>query len=108
MSINIYDFWFARVEIANNIKLKLLNQFSSEEIWKFSKQELIDLKLKTNTIDKILNINYKMNLEKYNVYMDKNKIYLFSYKDEYYPYKLKYILDKPAYIFVRRKFRCII
>lgn len=104
--MNLYDIWFSRVEIRNLIKLKLLNKFKSEEIWNLSKKELLDLDLKTVTIDKILNINYKINLEKYYKYMKKNKIFLVSFKDELYPEKLKYISDKPAYIFIRRKYRC--
>lgn len=103
--MNIYDIWFARVEIANSVKLKLLNKFESNEIWNLSKEELLSLNLKECTIDKILGIEYKKNLEKYQTYLENNKIFLLSYKNELYPQKLKYILDKPAYIFVRRKYR---
>ena len=103
--MNIYDIWFARVEIANNIKLRLLKNFESNEIWNFSKNELIELNLKQSTIEKILDIEYRKKLEKYQMYMEKNKIFLFSYKNEYYPTKLKYISDKPAYIFIRRECR---
>lgn len=103
--MNIYDIWFARVEIANSIKLKLLKIFSIIEIWNLKKEDLVELQLKENTIDKILNIKYKNNLEKYKVFLEKNNILLLSYKDKLYPQKLKYILDKPAYIFVRRKYQ---
>lgn len=103
--MNIYDIWFARVEIANSVKLKLLKKFESNEIWNLSKQELLDLNLKESTINKILSIKYKKNLEKYQTYFEKNNIFLLSYKNKLYPRKLKYILDKPAYIFVRRKYR---
>ena len=103
--MNIYDIWLARVEIANNIKLKLLKKFETNEIWNLSKQELLRLNLKEVTINKILSIDYKRNLEKYKLYLEKNNIFLLSYKNTLYPKKLKYILDKPAYIFVRRKYR---
>lgn len=106
--MNIYDIWFARVEISNSIKLKLMKRFESEQIWNLTKEELLKLNLKESTIEKILDIKIKINLEKYEAYMLKNKIFLISYKDERYPEKLKYILDKPAYIFVRRKFGCTI
>ena len=101
--MNIYDIWFSRVEITNSIKLRLLQKFESSEIWNLSRNDLIELKLKEVTIKKILDLNYKKNLEKYKEYLEKHKIILLSYKDELYPKKLKYILDKPVYIFVIRK-----
>lgn len=103
--MNIYDIWFSRVEISNKIKLKLLEEMNSEKLWKVDKKELFYLKLKDSTIQKILDVKYRKNLEKYEQYLEKNNIFLFSYKDELYPEKLKYISDKPAYIFVRRKFK---
>lgn len=106
--MDIYDIWFSRVEISNSIKLKMFQKFESQQIWNLSKQELMSLNLKECTTEKILDVNYKKNLEKYETYLRKKEIFLFSYKDELYPEKLKYISDKPAYIFVRRKYKSFV
>lgn len=86
----------------------MLQRFESNEIWNLSKNQLVDFKLKEYTIKKILDLKYKNNLEKYKTYLEKHEIILISYKDKLYPKKLKYILDKPAYIFARRKCKKII
>lgn len=99
--MNIYDVWFARVEIANSTKLRLLEKFKVEEIWNLTRENLLELGIKENTINQILKQEYKEKLDKYCKYLEKNKIELITYKNEDYPYKLKNIMDLPAYIFVK-------
>ena len=99
---SIYDIWFARVEVANNIKQKLYSKFSTEEIYNLGKEELLDLGLKEVSVNKFLDSSYKNNLGKYQEYMNKNSIYQIFYDDEKYPEKLKNISNYPTYIFVKR------
>ena len=105
---NIYDIWFARIEIANSIKKRLLKQFSSKEIFKLKREELAEIDLKETTIKKILDEKYRDNLEKYLDYMEKNKIFQIFENSEQYPDKLKVINNSPTYIFARRKLRITI
>lgn len=102
---NIYDIWFARVEVSNSIKARLYEKFSTKEIFEFCEEDFLDLELNDSTIKKFLDDNYKKGLEKYMKYMDKNSIYQIFYKDEVYPEKLRKISNFPTYIFVRRKYR---
>ena len=100
---SIYDIWFARVDVANSIKFKLYKNFSTKEIFQFTKQDFLDNNLKEISIEKFMLQEYRLNLEKYLEYMYKNNILQIFYKDKMYPEKLKKILDFPTYIFVRRK-----
>ena len=99
--MDIYNIWFARIEIANSIKLRLLEQSNVEEIWKFNKSDLMELGLKECSINQILKEEYREKLYKYIQYLERNNIELISYKSKDYPYKLKNIMDLPAYIFVK-------
>lgn len=101
INLNIYNVWFARVEIANSTKLKLLEEFTTDEIWNFSREDLLDLGIKESGINQILKQEYREKLDKYCKYLEKNKIELITYKNKDYPYKLKNIMDLPAYIFVK-------
>ena len=40
---NIYDIWFARVEVANSIKQKVYSKFTTEEIYKLGKDDFFYL-----------------------------------------------------------------
>ena len=99
--MNIYDIWFSRIDISNNIKLKLLEKYKPSKLWELKKTELQELSLKEETIKQILDIKYKENLEKYEIYLRKNNIKLLSLENEKYPQKLANIPNKPAYIYVR-------
>ena len=101
---NIYDIWFARVEVANTIKQRLYNVLSTEEIFNLNKEEFLEIGLKEESINKFLDIKYKKKLEKYKEYMDKNNINQIFYNDKRYPEKLKNISNYPVYIFTRRKY----
>jgi DNA processing protein len=99
--MNIYDIWFSRIDISNNIKLKLLENFEVSKIWNFKQKELLELGLKDITINQILDKKYKEKLEKYEEYLLKNKIELLKFTDISYPQKLLNISALPAYIYVK-------
>lgn len=99
--MNVCDIWFARIEIANCIKLKLLESFDIIEIWDMKREDFTFLGLKESTIKQILNKEYRDNLEEYRTYLEKQGISLINYKSKEYPRKLKHIPDLPAYIFVK-------
>lgn len=98
---NIFNIWFARVEVANSIKSKLYNNFSPEEIFCFTEEDFIKQGLKSVSIEKFLSENYRKDLEKYKNYMEKNNIVQIFKDDEKYPNKLKIIGDPPTYIFAK-------
>ena len=74
--MDIYNIWFARIEIANSIKLRLLEQSNVEEIWKFNKSDLMYSQDKNN----IRKINDKRNGITYvllsSVLSNENKLYI--------------------------------
>ena len=99
----VYDIWFSKLEISNRIKLELLEKFQTKEIFEMKRQNfrfLLGDKYE-QTIEKILNIEDRVNLEKYSKYLEKKQIMMLNFKDNLYPEKLSNICDKPAYIFIR-------
>ena len=102
---NIYDIWFARVEVANSIKLRLYKDFSTKEIFSFNQEEFLDLGIKDISIEKFMDKTHRKNLEKYEKYMKENNIYQIFCDDERYPEKLKNISNLPTYIFLKRKLK---
>ena len=102
---NIYNIWFARVEVANSVKAKLYKNFSTEEIFHFTEEDFIKQGVQSVSIEKFLDENYKLNLEKYQEYMNKNSIKQIFKDDDKYPDSLKIIQDAPTYIFTKRKNR---
>lgn len=100
---NIYDVWFSRIQISNKIKLKLLQNFEIEEIFSMKRKDFGSIlgDEYEKTIEKILNIDERKNLEKYVEYLEKKKIMMITFKEQSYPNKLNYIDDKPVYLFVR-------
>lgn len=98
---NIYDIWFSRINISNVIKLKLLNKFSTYQIFNLDEKELYYCGLKEKSVVEIKKQEYKKNILKYEKYLENNNIFLLNYKDDDYPEKLKNIPDMPAYIFVK-------
>ena len=99
--MNVYDIWFSRIDISNDIKLRLLEKFNVTTLWNFSKNELLELGLLESTINQILDSNYRKDLEKYERYFIRNGIDLITIKQANYPEKLLNISSRPAYIYVR-------
>lgn len=101
MNNNIYDIWFTRIEIGNNTKLKLINEYTTSQLWNMKKKEFIAQNIEEKIIEKILDLKYRKNLEKYYDYTIKNNIKLIGFKDERYPTNLSNIDDLPVFIYVR-------
>lgn len=100
----IYDIWFSNLEISNNLKLKLLKKYeTTENIWKLKKQELEECRINDKNIYKILDIKYRLKLDKYAKIMEKNNIVLILCNDKRYPISLNEIDDKPVCLYVRGK-----
>ncbi len=97
----LYDLWFASLDIKNHTKLELLNKYETKEIWELEFSNLVDFKMEEKEIYQILSSKNleeaKRNLE----YMKKKKIELFSINSEEYPKKLHHIENKPAFLYVR-------
>lgn len=91
---NFYDVWFSYIDLSNNIKLKLLEKYSSKEIFNHS------FEYNKNIEDKILNCK-KLNLDKYFNYLEKYNIKVINFKDERYPKLLNSIENKPAFLYIR-------
>ena len=72
--------WLSKIEISNKIKLELLNKFKNiEKIWKANADDLICYKFSDKAIDKIMNIEYRKNLEKELEYLEKNNIKIINF-----------------------------
>lgn len=99
--INAYDIWFSNIDISDRYKIELLNNFSSEEIWNFSKKNFIKIGILEQFYNRILEVEYKKKLDKYVKYIEDNKIEVLSFKDERYPSKLKNIYDMPPFLYIR-------
>lgn len=91
---NFYDVWFSYIDLSNNIKVKLLEKYSSKEIFNHS------FEYNKNIEDKILNCK-KLNLDKYFNYLEKYNIKVINFKDERYPKLLNGIENKPAFLYIR-------
>lgn len=101
MNTEIYDIWFSSLEINNHVKVKLLNKYSSREIWNLEFDKMIEEGIDEKEIIYILrnkNLNYcKKVLE----YMNEKAIKLISIRQPKYPKKLHHIYDKPAFLYIR-------
>ena len=99
----IYDIWFSKIEISNKIKLQLLQKFEAKTIFGMKRKELEILlgDRHEQTIEKILSLDDRKNLEKYAKYLKEKKIFMIGFKEELYPSKLNHIEDRPAYVFIR-------
>ena len=102
--IKIYDIWFSNLEISNSLKLKLLQKFeNTESIWKLKKKDFEEFEVTNKNVSKILDIKYRLSLDKYAKLMEENKIGLILCNDKRYPLNLSKIDDKPACLYVRGK-----
>ncbi len=100
--IKIYDIWFSNLDISNKLKLKLLEKFeNTEEIWKLKEVELEGIGVSQKSTLKILDVKFRLSLDKYAKFMERNKIELILCNDKRYPSSLSEIDDKPACLYVR-------
>lgn len=101
---NIYDIWFSNIDVSNSVKLRLIEYFKeSKKIWEADKKLLLEYGFKEMSINKILDNNYRVGLEKYANFIEKNNIDLLLCNSNKYPEKLKCIENRPAFLYVRGK-----
>lgn len=98
-----YWIWLSRIE---GLTPKLLNDLlekynSPKELWKKTKDELVNEGLKEIYADRIVNNFYKQSLDNYLKYMNDNNIEIITIKDKYYPDKLKVIYDPPVVLYAK-------
>ena len=101
---NKYWVWLSRIEGIGSITIrKLIERFQTPEtIWNLGKKELLNIEgIGGKIADKILNIEYRKNLDKYLDYMQKNNIEIICINDKRYPQKLKNIYDSPQILFLK-------
>ena len=99
-----YWIWLSRIENLGSVKIqRLLEKFNNPYgIWKANKDELIQVNgISEETANRILNLKYRKNLDKYEEYMRKNDIELIHIYSEYYPEKLKELYDKPIVLYIK-------
>lgn len=104
MNEQCYWIWLSRIEGLGPIKIKQLLEIykSPEQIWKLSKKELVAIKgIGEKLAEKILDLSYRENLNKYIEYMQKFDIGIITIQDENYPEKLKHIYDSPFILYYR-------
>ncbi len=99
--IDIYDVWFSNIDISDKCKIELLNKFSSKEIWDFSEKNFIQIGILEQYYNRILEVEYRLKLDKYIKYIENKRIELISFKDKKYPNKLKKINNMPPFLYVR-------
>ena len=100
--------WLSKIEISNKIKLELLNKFKNiEKIWKANADDLIYYKFSDKNIDKIMNTEYRKNLEKELDYLKKNNIKIINFLQKEYPKKLLQIPDFPIILYVKGDLRIL-
>lgn len=97
---NIYDIWFSTIDLSNNTKLKILENFTTKEIYELNDVQLKEINFNENTINKILNA-HKYKLDRYFNYLEKYNIKVISFMDKEYPELLKNINSKPAFLYIR-------
>ena len=107
-----YWIWLSRIEDINRKALfKLLEKYKTpENLWNMHVGVAdhsypgtcgqVPLQYK-NIIDKITDMKYRQQLDKYIEYMDKNNIEIITIYDKEYPDKLKEIYDPPISLYVK-------
>lgn len=99
-----YWIWISRIEKLGSIKAqKLLEIYKTpKNIWNATKEELLKIKgIGEETAIQILKEEYRIGLERYEIYMKQNNIELIHIYDKYYPKKLKTIYDKPIVLYIK-------
>lgn len=98
-----YWIWLSRIsEIGPVTILKLLKNFKSpENIWRASRNDLMNCDIKEKYVSAILKNDYRKNLDKFLDYLNKNNIKIINFFDDSYPNKLKNIYSFPITLYVK-------
>lgn len=99
-----YWIWLSRIEGLGPIRIKQLLELykTPEKIWKLDKEQLLQVNGIGEIIaEKILNEEYRKNLEQYIAYMKKYNIGMVTILDLEYPKRLKHIYDAPIVLYYK-------
>ena len=100
MKEKILWIWLSKIDISNKIKLDLIKKFKGiENIWKANADDFIYFKFNNTTIDKIMDLNLRKNLEEEFEFMVKNNIDIINYTEKNYPKKLLQINNFPIVLY---------
>lgn len=108
--MNTYWIWFSRInKIGAMAQKKLLDKYKNPEIiWNLTEKELQQNKyINRQSIEIILNKEFKKNLKAYEAYMDKNGITMITIEDKVYPDKLKNMYDSPVVLYVKGNYKIL-
>ncbi len=80
--------WLSKIDISNRIKIELLDKFKNpKNIWDANADDFIFYKFSDSVIDKIMDLNFRQNLDKDLDFMNKNNISVINCFDKKYPRK---------------------
>lgn len=98
-----YWIWLSRIEGLNpKLLWDLIEKYKNpKEIWNKTKEELISDGIKEIYADRIINNEFRTNLDKYLKYMKENDIEIITIYDKDYPDKLKLIYDPPVVLYLK-------
>ena len=98
-----YWIWLSQIEkLSFRKKFELVEKFNDlEQLYFMTKEELLEKGVSEKDADKITNIEYKNNIEKYIEYMQKNNIKVINLYNNNYPQKLKQIYDPPIVLYLK-------
>lgn len=98
-----YLVWLSSIGIGEKRLNLLLNKFHSlEEIWLAKEEQLIEVEgIGKGVVEKIVNKNYKKEIDSYIEKMKKAQIFIITKEDTRYPKKLKNIYEKPLVLYVK-------
>lgn len=94
----MYNIWLSRLNL-NPIKLKkILSTYNLEDIWNLDCKLLEEI-LSKEEMERIIQKEYRKDLEKYEKYMREHSIKLITFGSENYPKLLENIDDAPAFLY---------
>ena len=98
MKENIFWLWLSRLNLDPTNLRKVLKKLSPTDIWQMQAKELEKV-FTSKEISKILDAQYRKNLDKYMEYMAKNKINFITINDKNYPAILKNLENTPIFLY---------
>lgn len=98
MKENILWLWLSRLNLDPTNLREALKRLSPTNIWQMQEKKLKEI-FTSAEVKRILDVQYRKNLDKYKEYMIKNKINFITIDDENYPEILKSLEDAPVFLY---------
>lgn len=98
MKENILWLWLSRLNLDPTNLREALKRLSPTDIWQMQEKKLKEI-FTSAEVKRILDVQYRKNLDKYKEYMIKNKINFITIDDENYPEILKSLEDAPVFLY---------